>query len=188
MKFARVLAMSPLLACIHYSAAVSAQSTVNSCISYHRGTQGSDISVFINSCSYDVNVLFWASGKNLNISGACTRRKQPMCGDTVPAHGKETEFAYTGTLHVAACHWPATPTSDDGVTFSCIEGKSSLWKEHRTYRGLAHAGGRYRPSDQAQSWRRYFGHGYKWISVRAEPEGSPCAGRDVIILPNSRHR
>lgn len=119
------------------STSARAQETVNQCIHYHRGTQGADISVFTNSCPFSVNVLFWSSGKNLGAPGVCTGTKLPMCGDTVPAGGRETEFSYTGTVHLAACRYPATPQSNDGVTFSCIGGASDLWANHKTYEALA---------------------------------------------------
>jgi len=138
-----------LLAGLPCSPPASAATSENYCLKYHRGTEGADVSVFINSCPFQVTVLFWADGKNLAVPGVCLGNKQPMCGDTVPANGQETMFPYTGTVHFAACRWPTTPSSSDGVEFSCSGNPADIWLNHRKPSAkLAHAASTAQPSRQ----------------------------------------
>ena len=120
-----------LLASLHFSPSAWAEASEDHCLKYHRGTEGADISVFINSCPFPVTVVFWTDGKNLANSDLCVGNKRPMCGDTVPADGQEVAFPFTGTVHFAACKSPSTPASSDGVEFSCSGDPTDIWLNHR---------------------------------------------------------
>lgn len=117
---ALLLAMS-----LHVTAAQADGSTqgagmpYDKCIRYHRGSEGSDISVFINDCSVHLNYVIWVDGKNLNVPGLCVG-KPVSCGADIGALSKDTAFDYTGIVHVAACKWPDTPIDDaNGISYRC---------------------------------------------------------------------
>jgi len=50
--------------------------------------------------------------------GTCSRTLK--CGGAIAPNGKETEFDYHGTIHVAACAYPDPPIDDaDGIGYRC---------------------------------------------------------------------
>lgn len=97
------------------------------CIRYQRknvSVNGTSVSggadgVFINTCNVHVAMMFWVRGHNLNVSGACVGLPV-RCGDDIGPHAKETAFAYTGVVYVAACKFPDYPVADgSGTSFRC---------------------------------------------------------------------